>query len=136
MTSAAAAAALPTIADLNRVPIGESADASASKAMEFDLSGITLDLPKRPGVRPDGGPTTLTDADAMFAKSTTSAPSDLGLPSSFETGDPLVRKIELAEEFRQIGDLDGARDLLEEVIGKAKGEIKARAQGMLDRLAS
>ncbi len=47
-----------------------------------------------------------------------------------------MRKIELAEEFRQIGDLDGARDLLEEVIGKAKGEIKARAQGMLDRLAS
>jgi pilus assembly protein FimV len=72
----------------------------------------------------------------MFAKSTTSAPSDLGLPSSFETGDPLVRKVELAEEFRQIGDVDGARDLLEEVIAKAKGEVKARAQGMLDRLAS
>ncbi len=128
--------ALPTIADLNRVPVGDSQDASVSKAMEFDLSGITLDLPKRPGVKSDSGPMTLNDADAMFARSTTSAPSDLGLPSSFETGDPLVRKIELAEEFRQIGDLDGARDLLEEVIGKAKGEIKARAQGMLDRLAS
>jgi pilus assembly protein FimV len=127
---------LPSIADMNRVPVGDSAIASESKAMEFDLSGITLDLPKRPGVARDSGPNTLTDADAMFAKSTTSAPSDLGLPSSFETGDPLVRKIELAEEFRQIGDVDGARDLLEEVIGKAKGEVKARAQGMLDRLAS
>ncbi len=127
---------LPSIAELNRVPVGDSAIASESKAMEFDLSGITLDLPKRPGVARDSGPATLTDADAMFAKSTTSAPSDLGLPSSFETGDPLVRKIELAEEFRQIGDIDGARDLLEEVIAKAKGEVKARAQGMLDRLAS
>ena len=48
--------------------------------------------------------------------------------------DPLSRKIELAEEFRQIGDMEGARDLLEEVIAKADGALKSKAQGMLDRL--
>ena len=48
--------------------------------------------------------------------------------------DPLSRKIELAEEFRQIGDMEGARDLLEEVISKAQGALKSKAQGMLDRL--
>ena len=48
--------------------------------------------------------------------------------------DPLARKLELAEEFRQIGDLEGARDLLEEVLAKAEGALKARAQGLLDRL--
>ncbi len=136
---------LPSISDLTRLPTGDAQAASESKAMEFDLSGITLDLPKarhtgpspssRSGPVTQNGPITLTDADAMFAKSTTDAPMDLGLPSSFETGDPMVRKLELAEEFRQIGDLDGARDLLEEVVSKAKGEVKARAQGMLDRLA-
>ncbi len=138
-------APLPSISDLTRLPTGDAQAASESKAMEFDLSGITLDLPKarhtgpspssRSGPVTQNGPITLTDADAMFAKSTTDAPMDLGLPSSFETGDPMVRKLELAEEFRQIGDLDGARDLLEEVVSKAKGEVKARAQGMLDRLA-
>jgi pilus assembly protein FimV len=51
------------------------------------------------------------------------------------TDDPLARKLELAEEFRQIGDLEGARDLLEEVIGKADGALKSKAQGMLDRLS-
>jgi pilus assembly protein FimV len=40
----------------------------------------------------------------------------------------------LAEEFRQIGDTDGARDLLEEVVAKATGTLKTRAQSMLDDL--
>ena len=46
-------------------------------------------------------------------------------------GDPLARKLELAEEFRQIGDVEGARDLLEEVVAKADGALKSKAQGML-----
>ena len=49
-------------------------------------------------------------------------------------GDPLARKLDLAEEFRQIGDLEGARDLLEEVVAKADGTLRAKAQSMLDRL--
>ncbi len=48
--------------------------------------------------------------------------------------DPLARKLELAEEFRQIGDLEGARDLLEEVVAKADGALKSKAQGMLASL--
>jgi pilus assembly protein FimV len=47
----------------------------------------------------------------------------------------LARKLELAEEFRQIGDTEGARDLLEEVVAKASGALKTKAQGMLDQLA-
>ena len=53
---------------------------------------------------------------------------------SHESGDPLSRKLELAEEFRQIGDIDGARDLLEEVLGKASGTLRSKAQAMLDAL--
>ena len=51
-----------------------------------------------------------------------------------DAGDPLMRKLELAEEFRQIGDVEGARDLLEEVVAKADGALKAKAQGMLTGL--
>ena len=47
---------------------------------------------------------------------------------------PLARKLELAEEFRQIGDMEGARDLLEEVVAKGEGALQAKAQGMLDKL--
>ena len=47
----------------------------------------------------------------------------------------LARKLELAEEFRQIGDLEGARDLLEEVVAKSEGTLRSKAQAMLDNLA-
>ena len=49
-------------------------------------------------------------------------------------GDPLARKIELAEEFQQIGDEEGARELLREVLAQAEGELKAKAQALLERL--
>jgi pilus assembly protein FimV len=52
-----------------------------------------------------------------------------------DASDPISRKLELAEEFRQIGDTEGARDLLQEVIAKADGALKTKAQGMLDALA-
>ncbi|NWG75866.1 MAG: hypothetical protein HXY24_14905, partial [Rubrivivax sp.] len=54
--------------------------------------------------------------------------------SGDETLDPLERKLELADEFRQIGDVEGARDLLEEVIARGGETLKAKAQAMLDRL--
>ena len=51
-----------------------------------------------------------------------------------DDGDPMLRKLELAEEFRQIGDKDGARDLLREVLAHASGATKSKAQTMLDDL--
>jgi pilus assembly protein FimV len=43
--------------------------------------------------------------------------------------------MELAEEFQRIGDKDGARDLLREVLATASGSAKTKAQGMLDDLS-
>ena len=54
--------------------------------------------------------------------------------SDVDGGDPLARKLELAEEFQRIGDKDGARDLLREVLATASGATKTKAQGMLDDL--
>ena len=57
-------------------------------------------------------------------------------PAGFDdNGDPLSRKLELAEEFQRIGDKDGARDLLREVLATASGATKTKAQGMLDRIS-
>jgi pilus assembly protein FimV len=136
--------------------IGDAAD-----SLSFDLPDVALpdEAPTRPGalsVEPpsrmaDGGldfdldqlstepqlpaatPATVTDPGLDFGDfgvTDTDAP-----PSAFDDSDPLARKLELAEEFRQIGDVEGARDLLEEVIAKAEGALKSKAQGMLDGLA-
>jgi pilus assembly protein FimV len=102
-----------------------AAASSQAGSLDFDLGELTLDDEKDAA---PSRPAALT-SDHDFAAS---------LPS-FELGDeeadPLARKLELAEEFRQIGDMEGARDLLEEVLASAEGALKTKAQGMLNSLS-
>ena len=94
-------------------------------SLDFDLGDLNLDAPPPPPPAPAAAPA-LDFGD--FGIEDDAGPSTLPPPVE---GDPLARKLELAEEFRQIGDLEGARDLLEEVIAKADGGLKSKAQGML-----
>jgi pilus assembly protein FimV len=101
--------------------------AAASPAAEpepFDLSDISLDL----DLPPESSHGALGAANHAGT-----GLEGAELPSLEDAGsdDPLMRKLELAEEFRQIGDADGARDLLQEVVAKADGALKSRAQTML-----
>jgi len=82
--------------------------------LPFDLSGISLDL----------------DPSEAAAEEHNTTPAGFD-----DAGDPLSRKLELAEEFQRIGDKDGARDLLREVLATASGATKTKAQGMLDRIS-
>lgn len=112
--------------ELPEIDEPRAARSSNTSPMEFDLDSMSLDLGGSPAARPQS-PNEAQDL------------SDLDLPDvggdDDESADPLVRKLELAEEFRQIGDMEGARDLIEEVIAKASGSLKAKAQGMLETLA-
>lgn len=58
------------------------------------------------------------------------------VPGEFvdETMDPLETKLALADEFRAIGDDDGARALIEEVIAEAAGDLRSKAQNALAKL--
>ena len=100
----------------------ESASATPSAAMplEFDLSDISLDLdePANPTAQPiEEAPEVQIDEAIEDVES-----------------DPLERKLELAEEFRLIGDVEGARDLLQEIVTNAEGAMKAKALAMLEDL--
>jgi pilus assembly protein FimV len=92
-------------------------------SLDFDLGDLPLPGTTSPAAPPAAG-SALDFDDFGLGSSEAAAP-----PAA--DGDPLSRKLELAEEFRQIGDLEGARDLLEEVIAKADGVLKTKAQGML-----
>ncbi len=48
--------------------------------------------------------------------------------------DALATKLALAEEFNAIGDVDGARHLIEEVMAEASGSVRERAERMLSEL--
>ena len=102
---------------------GDFNSSSDSRSLDFDVSGFSLDVPPTMPVA--------TPASARAAEqATTIALPPIAPPE----GDPLARKIELAEEFRQIGDTEGARDLLEEVMSKADGALRTKAKTMLDAL--
>ena len=93
--------------------------AAGAPSIDFDFGDLSLDLDK-PG---HGG--------AAVAEESVLPELDLGGGNETE---PMARKIELADEFRRIGDHEGARELLEEVVSKADGALKSRAQTMLDAL--
>ena len=107
--------------DMSAPPAQAPAPAASPQAIEFDLSGISLDLDL---------------PEQASAKAPPSGFADIDMTALEEEGssDPLARKLELAEEFRQIGDMEGARDLLQEVLAKSSGAVKAKAQGMLEAL--
>ncbi|WP_245213370.1 FimV/HubP family polar landmark protein [Rhizobacter sp. AJA081-3] len=114
---------LPDIA-----PAAPAAMPAGSPAVEFDLAGISLDLDLPAGGSAAASPTGPTTVPSGFGE------SGLSGFDEDDVGDPLSRKLELAEEFRQIGDMEGARDLLQEVVSKASGSLKSKAQGMLEQL--
>jgi pilus assembly protein FimV len=81
-----------------------------SGMMDFDLGSLSLDL------------------DASTAGGLSEGPS-------VENKDPLGTKLALAEEFVSIGDEDGARALIEEVVAESSGEMRAKAQRALASLS-
>ncbi|NRF70814.1 hypothetical protein HLB44_27800 [Aquincola sp. S2] len=109
--------------------------------MDFNLDDLSLDL-TAPLPRQAPAPAPSTEPSLDFGEfSLAGANSDETLPVAppaselpADEADPIARKLELAEEFRQIGDMEGARDLLEEVIAKSSGTLKSKAQSMLDEL--
>ena len=88
----------------------------------------------RSGLDFDLGELDIGSADTKPSPRSTVGDSGFGYDSAAPGADALARKFDLAEEFRQIGDLEGARDLLEEVVAKADGALRVKAQSMLDRL--
>lgn len=103
--------------------------------LSFDLSGMG-DL----SATPSPAPVVSTDIDFDLGEPTQpggAEPDHLAdaLDALGEDeGDPLVRQLELADEFRQIGDTEGAREVLQELIQRASGPLRERAQAMLNEL--
>ena len=85
--------------------------AGDSGMLEFDLGSLSLDL----------------DTPSADEKPT-EAPDTVG-------EDPLETKLALAEEFVSIGDEDGARALIEEVVAESTGDMRAKAQRALANLS-
>ncbi|RMX08014.1 hypothetical protein D8I35_02490 [Corticibacter populi] len=94
-----------------------------TRSLELDLSALDLD-----GL--DNASTTVHDTSLSSGDSTLASLDldDLG------SDDPLTTKLALAREFNTLGDAEGARALVKEVLAQASGELKDKAQQLLKEL--
>jgi pilus assembly protein FimV len=93
--------------DFGDEPASTPAAAKAdANTLDFDLAGLSLELDEP-------------------ARDT---------PANTAGHEALTTKLSLAEEFQAIGDADGARSLLQEVLAEADGELRRRAERMLAEL--
>lgn len=94
------------------VATAAAAPSVAAAPLSFDLGGVSLDL-----------------------DTPTSAPEESTSAGELTEENPLETKLSLAEEFRAIGDIEGARSLAEEVMNESSGTLQSKARTFLADLA-
>ena len=75
------------------------------------------------------------ELDAPITESPTLAKATVAAEPALVEEGPLETKFALAEEFRALGDSDGARSLASEVVAQADGALKSKAQAFLNALS-
>ncbi|MFC0135514.1 FimV/HubP family polar landmark protein [Massilia eurypsychrophila] len=107
--------ALPDFPDVERTAVPAAAQSFAA-APQFDMSGIDLDLP--------------ADAPAFEETGASSSSGEMtAMQMEMET------KLDLAIAYEEIGDKEGARELLDEVIKGGSNEQVSKASAMRSKLA-
>lgn len=94
-------------------PSNPSSSSASPTPLPFNLEGLSLDLDVP------------TDLPALSASDAPAAPSD----------EALATKLALAQEFMAMGDKEGARPLVDEVLAHGSDELRAKAQALLFDLA-
>jgi pilus assembly protein FimV len=95
-------------------PEPESVAPAASKPMDFDLGDISLNL--------EGVGETKPAAPAAGGKD--------------ERWHEVATKLDLAKAYQEMGDAEGAREILEEVLRDGDEQQREAAQGLLDQMSS
>ncbi|WP_234814637.1 FimV/HubP family polar landmark protein [Noviherbaspirillum denitrificans] len=150
---------VPDIGDLTLPGEEPKVEAPAADPLDFDLSGISLELnspePATEALPPvdEVVPAPVADFDSLetepVAAAPTEAPASLELPdldfdamnTQMLTDDPdansaeMATKLDLAIAYQEIGDKEGARELLDEVLKGGTPEQSERAKALLLELA-
>lgn len=96
---------------------GQSSNLDQGQASDLEPAGVDL-----------------SQVDLAEPDAAGDGPSGAAPPAPVDLNRSLERKLALAKEFLEIGDMEGARDLLEEVYARATGPMKNSARLLLDSL--
>ena len=123
--------ALSRLDNLDTRP-GEDRTHDPSATMHAGLPGdsgfIEFDMTALSGLR-EGG-----DTRPNPLESTPGVDTQETMPSAPGGESPQAIKLSLARELHALGDAEGARSLLEEVVGESSGDMRAQAQQLLNEL--
>ena len=116
----------------------ESSHQIAGSSLDYDLSSIDLDLPKTKAAQDIDLPDFASEHNLNFASANDTPAESHHQTNIEEIGDisaEMATKLDLAVAYQEIGDKDGARELLEEVLKGGNQEQVARAKTMMHELA-
>jgi pilus assembly protein FimV len=111
------------------------AAAPASNGLDFDMSGLSLDMPAEPKIEaPSSAPEIdLSGISLDLGGETAPKVSPSGKDDHWYD---VQTKFDLAKAYQEMGDKDGAREILKEVLQEGDAEQKAAAQTVLASLDS
>lgn len=124
--------------DLNSLSMGPASDETVIEppgGLDFDMGNLTLDTPSE---QQGSGGASVPEIDLSGIS------LDLGTqtsPTASPTGKDdrwydVQTKFDLAKAYQEMGDKDGAREILKEVLAEGDAEQKAAAESVLARLDS
>ncbi len=119
-------------------PVATSAPAAEASSFDFDLSALSLDEPahlstqKLPAAPQDQFAKTVAISPAAAA-SFSDLSLDLDVPAATGGSDTgaVATKLELAKAYVEIGDSDGAKEILNEVVREGSAAQQAAAKKLL-----
>ncbi|MRT20392.1 hypothetical protein FYM52_08555 [Comamonas sp. CAH-2] len=122
-------------------PAAQDVETDLGAGLDFDLDSPSPDTAASAGTAAEPAPAPAVPQDLEFDLGsldldlgTDAAPAAQPQAVHNAADDPLSTKLDLAQEFNSIGDSEGARALIEEVLAEASGPLKDRAQKMLSEL--
>ena len=129
---AASSSGLDFDIDLNSLNTSAPADEPARGGLDFDMSGLSLDAPAEPRLGSSAAPEIdLSGISFDLGTETTPALSPTGKDDHWYD---VQTKFDLAKAYQEMGDKDGAREILKEVLQEGDAEQKTAAQLVLSSL--
>ena len=139
-THAASASRLDFDIDLNSLTASPAAtpasrDEPAAAGLDFDMSGLSLDTPSEPRMEstPAAPEIDLSGISLDLGMETSPAISPTGKDDHWYD---VQTKFDLAKAYQEMGDKDGAREILKEVLAEGDAEQKTAARSVLSSLDS
>ena len=112
-----------------------AAEPTADGGLDFDMSGLSLDAPS--GSRMESTPAApeIDLSGISFDLGTETAPT-ISPTGKDDHWYDVQTKFDLAKAYQEMGDKDGAREILKEVLQEGDAEQKTAAQSVLSSLGS